>query len=469
MTYDVLDTNADGTPDSISASGDEPVGAGESIEDALASVGPGGTVTITEGYDLSVEALPINVTTQGVTIQGGHKGEETEATITNATGSDLFTFNPSNQYNPGITIRDMNILQTAGGTAFRVQKSKFNYFENVHVDANGGASGTDAPLWLFNDPDGTLTPNSQIFVNCSAEDAGQDGFEFGSMAHHVAMFGCTAINCGRMGVYVNGPYSFAFVGGQLEDCAEPGLRARQCDSVYVGGNTYVEGNATTAFLGNVELSFANSDNCVVEGPIWANSKTGGTAAVVRFDGVDNGSVRHIQTDSVDSYDDIVYIATSSDIDVHQSSHVRNGGAGVANVQPSAARVRDDGVIVGAGGNNGGNGDLRGVDTDTVTGQYSNDRIISDGTSSIPAFAEARWDDATATWVSSSGGSGAWTSTANGGVALTAQDLSLISGAAGVIYRHNGDGSIQADGAPTSAPGYYLWSGSENEWKTVGAY
>lgn len=69
----------------------------------------------------------------------------------------------------------------------------------------------------------------------------------------------------------------------------------------------------------------------------------------------------------------------------------------------------------------------------------------------------------------SGGSGAWDATSNGGATLTAQDLSTITPSDGVVYRHDGSSSITANGASTSAPGYYAWSATDSEYKTVVAY
>jgi hypothetical protein len=51
----------------------------------------------------------------------------------------------------------------------------------------------------------------------------------------------------------------------------------------------------------------------------------------------------------------------------------------------------------------------------------------------------------------------------------AQDLSNVSGVDGYIYNHNGANSITADGASTSAQGYYVWSETDSEWKQVVAY
>ena len=70
---------------------------------------------------------------------------------------------------------------------------------------------------------------------------------------------------------------------------------------------------------------------------------------------------------------------------------------------------------------------------------------------------------------SGGGSGAWTSETDDGASLLAQDLSTISGSDGVVYRHNGASSITANGSSTDSPGYYVWSATDTEWKTLAAY
>lgn len=55
------------------------------------------------------------------------------------------------------------------------------------------------------------------------------------------------------------------------------------------------------------------------------------------------------------------------------------------------------------------------------------------------------------------------------LALVARDLSSVSPSDGVIYRHDGSGSITADGTSTTETGYYCWSETDGEFKTVVAF
>jgi hypothetical protein len=50
--------------------------------------------------------------------------------------------------------------------------------------------------------------------------------------------------------------------------------------------------------------------------------------------------------------------------------------------------------------------------------------------------------------------------------LVAQDLSTVTANDGQLYRHDGSSTITADGAGASAAGYYCWSETDAEWKTV---
>lgn len=390
------DPNFDGVVGTAPA--DVTVNAGETVQAAIDDNGSGTTIAIADGYNPDDESFPILVDHAGITIRGGQGGPGTTATIRNTTGNHTFHLNPGNERNPGIALLDMNIVQTNGGNAVRNKNAKFGYFENVHADGNNNGSDD---LWFFGSATDSWANNSQVFVQCSAEQAGRDGWQLGNICHHVAMFGCTALACGRFGVYMNGPYSGKFIGGQLEDCAEAGFRARQADCMYVGGGTYVEANAKTANFGDADLVFTDSDNCIVEGPMWANGKTGGSAAVVRFDGVVTGAVSGIQTDG--DYADIAYIVNASDIDVHASTHLLGQGVGVAAVQPSAERVRDHGIIVGAGSNNGGNDGINGVDLGSVSGAHNRDRAIADGTTANASGLTAVWLAGSGVWQPSDGG------------------------------------------------------------------
>lgn len=53
--------------------------------------------------------------------------------------------------------------------------------------------------------------------------------------------------------------------------------------------------------------------------------------------------------------------------------------------------------------------------------------------------------------------------------VVAQDLSLVTGQDGKIYHHNGAAAITADGVSTSATGYYVWSATDLEWKSMVTY
>lgn len=377
--------------------GEYVVGAGQSIQDALDDAGDGASVRITPDYDVSVESLPVHVDHVGVGIRGTRRGPGTaSATVHNDTGEHLFHLNPGNERNPGTVLQDLSVVQTAGGNGVRVEDSKFNLFVNVDVDAN--RVGSD-DAWHLGTATDSWANNSQVFVGCSAEQAGRDGFRFGNLTHHVAMFGCTALDCGRMGVYVEGPYSFKFLGGQVEDCEEPGFRARQADSVLVGGNTYVEGNAATAYLDDADVAFVDTGNAVLE-QAWMNGESTGTAHAVTFRGTSHtGAVRHLQTDP--GYDHLVY-TECDDTELNRATHDLGPGVEMAAVAPGAARVRDRGAIVGAGSENGGGDDLNGVDLGTVIGQYPGDVAVSDGTTSTAGLT-ARWLASSDGWQPSDGG------------------------------------------------------------------
>ena len=381
----------------VNGNSERVVGAGRSIQDVLDSSGEGTDVRIAPNYDVSVESLPIRVEHTGVRIRGTRRGPgEGNATVHNDTGRHLFHLNPGNERSPGITLRDLSILQTGGGNGVRVQNSKFNLFENVDVDANRVGS---ADAWHFGTATDSWANNSQVFVGCSAEQAGQDGFRFGNKTHHVAMFGCTALGCARMGVYVEGPYSFKFLGGQVEDCGEPGFRARQADSVLLGGNTYVEGNAKRARLDTADVAFVDTGNAVLD-QAWMNPRSKGTRFAVTFRGAcHRGAVRHLQTSP--GYDSLVY-TECDDTELNRATHTTGPDVDLATVGESAARVRDRGTIVGAGVENGGNGDLSGVDLAAVTGRFPGDVAVSDGTNTTSGLS-ARWLAAADAWQPSDGG------------------------------------------------------------------
>jgi len=50
--------------------------------------------------------------------------------------------------------------------------------------------------------------------------------------------------------------------------------------------------------------------------------------------------------------------------------------------------------------------------------------------------------------------------------LVPRDLSSLTPEDGRIYRHDGSSSITADGSSTSATGYYCYSDTDSEFKTV---
>lgn len=377
--------------------GERIVGAGRSIQDVLDSSGKGTAVRIAPDYDVSVESLPIRVEHTGVRIRGTRRGPGAgNATVHNGTGKHLFHLNPGNERSPGITLGDLSIVQTNGGNGLRVEHSKFNLFENVDVDAERNGS---AAAWHFGTATDSWANNSQLLVGCSAEQAGGDGFRFGNKTHHVAMFGCTALDCARMGVYVEGPYSFKFLGGQIEDCGEPGFRARQADSVLLGGNTYVEGNARRAQLDTADVAFVDTGNAVLD-QAWMNPKRGGTRFAVAFRGAcQRGAVRHLQTSP--GYDSLVYTGCD-DTELNRATHSVGPNVDLATVGAGAARVRDRGTIVGAGVDRGGNGDLSGVDLSAVSGRFPGDAAVSDGTNGTRGLS-ARWLAESGAWQPSDGG------------------------------------------------------------------
>ena len=65
--------------------------------------------------------------------------------------------------------------------------------------------------------------------------------------------------------------------------------------------------------------------------------------------------------------------------------------------------------------------------------------------------------------------GPWTTDDDGGISLPTQDLSEITPTDGSIYRHDGSSSITANGAETDAEGYYSWSETDDEFKTLVAH
>ena len=370
------------------------MGAGDSIQDCLDEHGEGTKIRVTDRYDPSVESLPVEVNDIGVVIEGNAGGSGVDATINNPTGQDFFHLNTDNKRNPGVAIRDLKIVQTGGGSGIRCSNSKFNLFDNVDVDANN-IGGDDA--FHFGEAADIFGNNTQIFIACSAEQAGRDGFQFGGLAHHIAMFGCTALGCGRMGVYANGPYSIKFIGGQLEDCREPGFRARQADVVLVGGNTYIEGNARRGSIGNCEIDIVNTPNAVVD-QAWCNAEPNGTHAAVSFQNSPSGEVRNLQTDA--GYDCLVR-TDSEDTELNRSSHRIPPAVAMADIRPDACRVRDRGTIIGAGVNNGGHNNISGVNLAEVPGVHPHEEATSDG-STIPRGIPARWLGADKAWQPSDG-------------------------------------------------------------------
>ena len=63
----------------------------------------------------------------------------------------------------------------------------------------------------------------------------------------------------------------------------------------------------------------------------------------------------------------------------------------------------------------------------------------------------------------------WNERDDDGVDLPAQDLSGITPSPGVVYHHDGSATITANGAATTAAGYYVWSQNDGEFKTIVAY
>lgn len=52
------------------------------------------------------------------------------------------------------------------------------------------------------------------------------------------------------------------------------------------------------------------------------------------------------------------------------------------------------------------------------------------------------------------------------LSLVGMDLSTVSASDGEIYRHDGSSSITANGTSTTSQGYYCWSATDSEWKSV---
>ena len=377
-----------------SINGRHDMGAGDSIQDCLDANGPGAHIRITDEYDLSVESLPVSVEHTGVEIRGSAGGAGGEATVYNSSGADFLHLNQSNNRNPGVTLRDMKIVQSAGGSAIHCQDSKHNYFENVHADGNRIG---DDDLWYFGGAASDHANNTQRLVGCSAEEAGRDGFRFGNLTHHVAMYGCAALWNRRMGIYVEGPYSFSMLTGQLEDNGEAGLRARVADDIRVGGNTYVEGNARAGNLGDAEIVLVSTANAVIN-QAWANAKSGGTAHVVQLRNSGSGSVQNLHTDA--GYDALVY-TDSVDTELHRATHLVPEGVRHVEIGAGAQRVRDRGTIIGAGVGQGGSGEMDGVDLESVTGQFPFDEAVSNGERGAVGES-ARWLSAERAWQLSDG-------------------------------------------------------------------
>lgn len=377
------------------------VRSGDSLVDAIVEGGEGSTYRLHSDYDVSVESLPVEVTVDGITITGSRSGAGREATVVNDTGRPFLRLDQGNKRAPGVRVQNLNIVQSSGGNGIQVHDSKFNLFAKVDVDMNGQGTGKDGDAWYFGNATDSFGNNTQILESCTAEQAGRYGFQFGNLCHHVKMFGCKASESGRVGVYVNGPCSFGFIGGQLEDNRGPGLRARVADSVLVGGNTYIEGNAIGSNpIADAEVAFDRSNNCWVQGPIWANSN--GAKYVVEFKDTSaphtsGGRISGVRTVG---YDKLARIDGMADVDLMGSTHVTS--APMADISPRTARVRNHGTVVGAGEDNGGNGDLGGVNLAEVDGQFSADEAMSDGTNTRHGLS-ARWLARKSAWQPSDGG------------------------------------------------------------------
>jgi len=372
------------------------------IEDALRDVpaGENGRVLVTQSYDPSGassdgsgESFPIEVTQRGIAIEGDGMVD-----IVNDTGADTLHLNPGNERPPGITVRDLSITNTAGGRGVFVENSKFNYFENVHVDGDDAGS---AAGWSFGTAASQPANNTQMLVYCTAEHAGGDGFHLGGATHHALLYGCTALYNARIGVYANGPYDVRLSNCQLEDNGAEGLKARVADQVTVT-NSYVESNVLdgpTSY--DADIAFADSGGCGVDGA-WFNGKDvdgegGPTTAAVAFVGDSpSGSVRRLSANG--EYEAVV-ATESADTEIAAQSHDTEASSTVR-IEPDARRVRSNGTIVGAGTSQGGNGDRSGVDLGEVSGVGMGDVAVADG-SAATAFVQARWTGTE--WQPSDGG------------------------------------------------------------------
>lgn len=355
-----------------------------SIEDALRDVpaGESGRVLVTQSYDESAESFPVEVTQRGVAIEGDGLAE-----ITNDTGRTTLHLNPGNERPPGITVRNLSIVNANGGRGVFVENSKFNYFENVHVD---GEEAGSAAGWSFGTAASQPANNSQTLVYCSAEQCGGDGFHFGGATHHALLYGCVALYNGQIGVYANGPYDVRLSNCQIEDNGAEGLKARVADQV-TATNCYVESNVLdgpTSY--DADVAFVDSGGCSVDGA-WFNGKDSGdeggptTAAVAFVGDSPSGSARRL---SVNGEYEAVVATGSADTEIAVSSHDSEAPDDVR-VESGARRVRSNGTIVGASSEAGGNDDLSGVDLSEVTGTGPADVAVSDG-SNATAFVQARW-------------------------------------------------------------------------------
>lgn len=377
--------------------------AHDTIEDAI-DVLPddGGDIRISPNY-ANTDEFPVTVDKNGL-IVAGLGGT---VTIRNDSGNDTFRLHPENERPPGITFRDLTIVQTSGGTAFDVGYSKFNYYENVQAKGPGKETNDDGDGWNCS-VSGDWGNNTQTFVHCSASKFGRDGFQFGSTTHHSVMYGCIALANGRFGVYGHNMKDVRLSHTQIEDNDSVGLRARSATDV-TASDMYFEANAKNAdtddqTFRDTDVSFVKSVGCNVRDS-WFNGRDyseddesiAGTWSAVVFDSTSHGGSVHGLTVNGE-YRNLV-TTMAADTDIHAASHYRELPndddaeyivADTANVLDSAARVRSDGTIIGAGDSNGGNNDLSGVDLSAVTGQYLGDEAVSDGSNTASAGLSARW-------------------------------------------------------------------------------
>lgn len=349
----------------------------QAVDDIGDQAGPG-AVVVTSNYKPYKETWPVKLRSEhiGTVIQSSHSDEIDIDTG----GAGAFDIELGNQRPPGVYLRNLTLTDTGHGVADTVdmRDTKYSILSNITVDHNS-VTGAGAAFHLVNASGST--PNSNTFTDCVGEQLGGDGFHIEPGSHSTLLRDCRIMKAAGHGVYLDGnSHQIAIHGGQLEKCDLPGLRVATASNVEVSG-VYFEGNGAGSNITGTqqsEIKLQNSADNINITNCWFNGIDTSQVRLLSVNTSGAVSVDHIRYN--DEYDNVFQTFDGTlRFDPQTVVADSTGSPTLFLIGAGTKRIYANGVLVGAGSNNGGTDTVNGVDLGVVAPTQAGDQAMADGT------------------------------------------------------------------------------------------